>query len=256
MDGHWMSEKYNTILPTAYGPVIVNRNDLAQTVPLLQTGESLCHGDIQFLCDLARRCGEGVCCVDIGAHFGLYSLALGKAVAPLRGTVAAFEGQRILAYMLAGTMALNSMENVYCHHRVLGRTLGSLPIPQYDYSRPGSFGSVEFQSTSIDVHQERQPDDPRERVDMVTLDHMGFERLDLLKIDAEGMEEDILAGGERSIGTFQPIVWIEWVKSDPARLVEYFRSRGYTIYRHDIDLFCIRPERFPDLQATLDWQRL
>ena len=56
----------------------------------------------------------------------------------------AFEAQRVIFHMLAGNMALNSMENVHCHFMAVGAQAGSARIPRLDYHQHGSFGSLEL----------------------------------------------------------------------------------------------------------------
>ena len=244
---------YNGVIKSDYGPVIVNGNDINQTGSLRRTGKAFDHEDIMFLCDLARKCGEHTVCVDIGANFGLFTLALAKAVEPLGGDVFSYEGQRILAYMVAGTVSLNSLQNVYVHNFVMGREEGVMAIPQYDYSKAGNFGSFEFKPKVNDIGQERLPDDPDEQVRVAPIDALNFKRLDLIKIDAEGMEEEILAGGIETFTKFKPIAWVEWLKSDKRALVRYFKHLNYNVYEHGCDLFCIQPDQFPELQASLIW---
>lgn len=45
--------------------------------------------------------------------------------------------------------------------------------------------------------------------DAVPLDNFGYERLDFLKIDVEGMELDVLRGAENTIKLHQPVMLIE-----------------------------------------------
>lgn len=248
---------YNIVMPTVYGDVILNRNDTWQTIPLMNTGQSFSHADIAFFCDVAKMLGEGTVFMDVGSNVGFYSLALGRTLKPLNGEVIAIEGQRIIAYMLMGSVALNSMENVKVHNWVLGKEPGQMFIPQYDYNKRGSFGSIEFKTTATDVEQERQPDNPKEVVPMFSLDSLNLDRLDIIKIDAEGMEQDILDGGINTFKKFKPIVWIEWLKSDYWKLVEYFANLGYNVYEHGTDMFCIKAEQFPELQKQIDfWLKL
>jgi FkbM family methyltransferase len=246
---------YNGVVKSDYGPVIVNRYDANQTGTLQRTGKAFDHEDIMFLCDLAKKCGEGVVCVDIGANFGLFTLALAKAIEPLGGHVISYEGQRILAYMIAGTISLNSLQNAYVYNFVMGKEEGSMAIPQYDYNRAGNFGSFEFKPKSNDIGQERLPDNPDELVRIESIDALSWKRLDLIKIDAEGMEEEILAGGIETFTKFKPIAWVEWLKSDKGALVRYFKKLGYNVYEHEYDLFCIQPNQFPELQESLTWAR-
>jgi FkbM family methyltransferase len=244
---------YNMVVDSEYGPVIVNRNDINQTESLLTTGRGVDHEDIMFLCNLARLCGQGVVCVDIGANFGLYTLALAKAVEPLGGKVVSIEGQRVLAYMVSGSVSLNSLQNVYVRNFVMGREGGVMLIPQYDYNKRGNFGSFEFKPRINDIGQVELPDNPEEKVSIVKIDAIDWGRLDLIKIDAEGMEEEILEGGTETFTRFKPVVWIEWLKSDKGNLVRYFKKLGYNVYEHGYDLFCIQPDKFPEVQASLTW---
>src|SRR6516225_6121169 len=52
----------------------------------------------------------------------------------------------------------------------------------------------------------------------VTLDDLcrweGLERLDYLKIDAEGAEGEVLSGAKETITRFRPVVQCETIKSD------------------------------------------
>lgn len=53
------------------------------------------------------------------------------------------------------------------------------------------------------------------------------------KIDCEGMERDVLAGGRQLISRCRPIIYIE--RNDDCR--ELLREYRYQIYRHDVPLF-------------------
>ena len=246
---------YSAIAETVYGKVILNRNDRNQSQSLLMSGYGVNHEDIAFLCDVARMCNPGAVCVDIGANYGLYTLALAEAVKSTGGKVLAFEGQRVLSYMICGSIALNCVENAKCFHAVVGKGPGTIPIPQYDYTQVGSFGSVEFRTMSEDVHTERLPDNPFEFVDIVALNDLNLDRLDLIKIDAEGMEIEILENDIDTIKRFRPIAWIEWLKSDKNKLVDYFDSMGYGVYEHGWDILCVPNEAFNSLH-NLNWPKL
>jgi FkbM family methyltransferase len=243
--------KYNVVVPTVYGDVIVNRNDNWQGQMVFGPGISPSHKEIEVLCSLAQMCGPGAVAMDIGANVGFFSLALGKALAPLGGKVWSIEAQRLIFNMVAGTMALNCMENVYVYNWAIGKELGEIPIPQYDLSKPGSFGSVEFMKEAQDVGQSKLADKPDETVPLINLDSLELERVDIMKIDVEGMESDLLEGGKDMFTRLKPIVWIEWLKSDKNALIMFFKNLGYNVYEHGIDLLCIMPDRFPEFQSEL-----
>ena len=82
-----------------------------------------------------------------------------------------------------------------------------MKIPQPNYLAPGSFGSLElkqregteFIGQTIDYSEGRMTD-----VRTISLDAFNLSRLDLIKIDVEGMEMEALAGAARSIDDFAP----------------------------------------------------
>jgi FkbM family methyltransferase len=241
----------SVLLDTPYGQVIAAKHDVNQTGHLVQHKEAWSHRDIVMLTDLAQQCGEGAVCVDIGANLGLFSLAWGRALEELGGKVICMEGQRVLAYMICGSVILNNLENVHVHNVCVGGEMGQIPIPQYDYSRSANFGSVEFRHSAADTGQDRQPDRPDEVVPLVTLDSLNLSRVDIIKIDAEGMEEEILRGGEATLKAHHPVMFIEWIKSDRPSLIATLKRMGYVVYDHGYDIMCFPYDRFPEFQLTL-----
>lgn len=248
--------EFACLVPSEYGLVIVNQNDSNQFASLQEAGRSLDHEDIVFLSDLVPQLPPNPVIMDVGANYGLYTLALGKAAEKVGGKVISIEGQRILSYMVKGSVALNSLTNVYCYNVVLGAERGRLNIPQYNYRQAGSFGSVEFDKTSSDVGQQRLPDTPDEQVEVVTLDNFNLDRLDLLKMDIEGMEIAALGGGIPTLGRCKPLIWVEWLKSNRAHLLEVLKALNYNVYEHGWDFFCIPAEQYGELQNSLNWHCL
>jgi hypothetical protein len=47
---------FSVIVPTAYGQMIVNRNDINQTNPLFKTGLAIDHDEISMLGEVLRLC--------------------------------------------------------------------------------------------------------------------------------------------------------------------------------------------------------
>ena len=56
---------------------------------------------------------------------------------------------------------------------------------------------------------------------------LNLNRIDLIKIDVEGMEIDVLNGAKKSILKFKPILLIEFIKSDLNLLSEFLNSIQY-----------------------------
>lgn len=147
--------------------------------------------------------------LDVGANIGAHTLTLADAVGP-EGRVWAFEPQRLVFQMLCANVALNSRTNVHTVHAAVGATPGLLPLPEHDPRRPTNFGGVSF----ADVASLPQPV-AGAQVRRITLDGLGLERCDLIKIDVEGMEVDVLAGARALVAACQPLLFIE--NNDDAR---------------------------------------
>ena len=229
---------YTIALPTIYGDVLVNRFDKNQTNMLLKTGAAHDREKIMVAGHVCRQAQRGALMLDVGANFGLYALACARTLQPLGGAVHAWEGQRMLSYMIAGSAALNSLENLFVHHACVGNSTEPVPIPRFDYFQPMNFGSVEFGATQHEpLDQKRQTS--TESVRQVRLDDLELENVCMIKIDVEGMEEAVLDGCAKTIKRNRPIVLIEYLKSDAARLAEFFRERNYTVHVYNGDFLCI-----------------
>jgi FkbM family methyltransferase len=234
---------FTLTLPTVYGPMLVNRHDINQTQALVKTGRAIDHNEIMILAKLLGQTGTGGRFLDIGANFGTYSLALAPVLGP-GGKVHAFEPQRILFNMVAGSVALNGFTNVFCHNLAVGAEAGRIELPQFDYNAPMNFGSVEMGPEQTEkLAQERRHDpDKQEFVDLVTIDSFGFTDVRLMKIDVEGMEAKVLAGAEQTIRRCRPLMFIEYLKNDRDALARAIAALGYFTLKIDINFLCVPNE--------------
>jgi FkbM family methyltransferase len=229
---HTNTLPFSVIVSTIYGDMIIHRNDTHQTVPLLKLGRAIIHNEIRLLGRVLSYCEEDRHVVDIGASFGSFALALSKLVGE-RGNVHAFEPQRIIFNMLAGSVALNSLMNVHCYNMAVGNREDRIEIPQFDYRGPQmSYGSIEFGPDQRQPLDQTRKHDPgkQEFVPLTTLDRFEFERLDMLKVDAEGMEMEILEGADRTMRRCRPIVFIEFIKVDREALRQRLMGYGYEVW--------------------------
>jgi FkbM family methyltransferase len=187
---------------------------------------------VEMLATLLRFCPPDPVVVDAGANIGTFSLRLAAAAGP-RGRVLAFEPQRVLAYMLAGSAVLNGFTNLVCEVMALGERDGTIEVPQFDYNAPLNFGSIEFGGVQREPLHQKPASDPgrREFVPLVRLDRFELPRLDLLKIDVEGMEERVLEGAQATIARHRPILFVETQKSDAEALLRRLVGWGYEVFR-------------------------
>jgi FkbM family methyltransferase len=176
--------------------------------------------------------------LDIGANIGVVALALARAAGP-RGLVHAFEAERLTFHMLAGNMALNCMENVHCHFMAVGEKAGTARIPRLDYREFANFGSLELnREQQSDLGQQARGGEFTE-VRMDSIDAMALPRVDMIKIDVEGMEAAVLAGAERTIRAHRPLMYVEHLKSGAVELWRILDGLGYVVYDRLHNFVCV-----------------
>jgi len=213
---------------TDHGPMILNRFDYHVVdanrvygvgIELLQSG-AFSPAEINLslsLLDLRRRYfGDGVVAIDCGANIGVHTVEWAKHMTGW-GSVTAFEAQERVFYALAGNIALNNCFNARAINAALAARDGTMKIPSPDYLRPGSFGSLELKQRET-TEFIGQPVDysPANLVEVPTasIDSRALPRIDMIKIDVEGMELEVLEGAAQSVERHKPVLMVEWVKSN------------------------------------------
>jgi FkbM family methyltransferase len=213
------------ILQTEYGRMICAANDINQTNALRKTGKACDFEEIELLKTFINK--KNFVFVDVGANLGMYTLGLAKIITENFGTVYSFEPQRILYYMLCGSIVLNDYENIFCYNKAVGDTNGEIDIPNFDYTKPLNFGSIEFTNTQKEKLSQNRAES-KEKVEIITLDgFLKLNRLDFIKIDVEGMEINVLNGAKQLISKYKPIMFVEHLKNDRKRLTEAINDLGY-----------------------------
>jgi FkbM family methyltransferase len=229
---------------TDHGPMILNRLDyhardnnalFGVGIQILETG-AFAPEEVNLalrLLDMRRRYfGDGVIAIDCGANIGAHTVEWAKRMTGW-GSVIAFEAQERVFYALAGNIAMNNCFNARAVHAAVAAHPGTMKIPAPDYLQPGSFGSLEL--TKRDTNEFiGQPIDYSEanlvEVQTESIDSIGLARIDMIKIDVEGMELDVLDGAAASIAQHRPIVLVEWIKSDKAKLGAWLTERDYQVF--------------------------
>jgi FkbM family methyltransferase len=204
---------------------------------------------------LRRWLRPGMTVIDIGANLGVYSLPSARLVGR-RGHVFAYEPGSEARALLERSRELNAEANLHIS-----------PLALSDGEREGrlAFGvSSELNSLG--------DGGTGEAVRITSLDHEDTARdwpsPDFLKIDAEGEEELIVAGGRKFFARHSPLVMFEIKAGDKVneKLGALFQSIGYRLFRqlggapilvphdtqqpvdgYELNLFAAKPDRVRSL---------
>lgn len=177
--------------------------------------------ELAFLC---RRARPGLRVLDVGANFGVYALPLAVAAGPA-GRVFAFEPSVATGAYLRAGIAENGLENIELFDIALSNRDGTAtlagPAPELN--------AISFSAEA--------PAGTGERVAVATLDGWAADRdvgaVALVKIDTEGEETNVVAGGRRFFAEQDPLVMIEVRQGDRLDLaaVDLLGESGYAPYR-------------------------
>lgn len=241
------------------GEVLVsvpNSIDLMSTYILLEQ-EDWFEDEIKFLRHWLQ---PGMNALDIGANYGVYTLTIAAAIGQ-DGHVWAFEPASITAGYLRHSIQNNNLDNITLIQSALSNHTGTANLSLN-------------QNTELNSLQEATKDSSKtETVQVNTLDQLSqqhaFPNIDLVKLDAEGQESNILAGGSCIFVEQSPLVIFEIKQFDKPDLplVQEFMDMGYQPYRlikninllvpfeldapvepYQLNLFCCKEDRANTLE--------
>lgn len=176
--------------------------------------------------------------LDIGANLGAYAIPLAKAIDGAGGTIYAYEPQRIVYYQLCGNIFLNRLDNVFAYCMAVGDSDGTISVPALDFGKTRNVGGFSLldeirDKTDYVVVQDGKPP---AATPLSRLDSLSFPKSpSLIKIDVEGYDRKVLAGGVRLLESsqFPPLLFeawnFDWYKSEKESLFAFVRSLGYDI---------------------------
>lgn len=150
---------------------------------------------------MRRHLNSGDTFVDVGANIGLMSMVARKAVGA-SGRVWAFEANRNTFDILEKNLALNQYDEVLCFECGLGaKRETKLLFDNWSINRGAA-------STVVEGNNAKSTE-----ISILTLDEVANQQEiipSMIKIDVEGMEEEVLIGAERVIRNYRPILIVEF----------------------------------------------
>ena len=170
--------------------------------------------------------------IDIGANLGSYIVPLAKQHTHLQ--FEAFETQRIIYYQLCANTFLNRLSNVYAHNVGLSneKRITNYVLPNYaEETNIGAF-SIDFDTRANGY--EVKSEGVTERMIIIPLDAMQYEKVRLIKMDVEGHELQVLLGAEHTLreNNYPPIIFEAWTWKFPEKrraVFNHLEDLGYKI---------------------------
>lgn len=202
---------------TIFGPFVVPPYDEYLSQALIRMGQ---YAPEEFATWRPYLPAGGIV-LEVGANIGPHTIPFAMAVG-IEGRVIACEPQRMLAYMLCGTVALIDARNVEVKNVACGRESGVVHIPPIDYGSHGNFGGLELKG-----RKEGEP------IPCIPVDAMQLPRVDFLKIDVEGMELDVLHGAKETLARCRPVISVEADReAQVPALLGFLKTHDYRAWWH------------------------
>jgi FkbM family methyltransferase len=169
------------------------------------------------------------CVLDVGSYIGNHTLFFSKV---MRKNVIAIEANRSSYELLCENLSVNDVNNVEAHHCAVGANEGYAEIEGIKMENHGE--------CKIKVSSKNSKDPSK--VKMNTVDNIvGDRKINLCKIDVEGMEQEVLSGAKRLIERWKPDFLVEIGSDDVVPSIDQFLGEfGYKRFVR----FCATPTYF------------
>ena len=179
-------------------------------------------------------------CIDVGANLGYISVYLAKKCKYLYS----FEPQKNVYFQLCANLFLNECYNVTTYNKAV-----------YSYNKNFDFAS--FQSGWVGTKEITNVDKvtsfgaisltPSEtgKIKAVTLDETFSEKIDFIKIDAQGADIDVIFGADNLISRDKPVIVFEY--EEDLSLMNYNRTLSdlnYFLKRHSYKMIEIHHHNY------------
>ena len=184
---------------------------------------------------LLRFLQEGMTFLDVGAHFGYFSLLAARRVGKT-GSVYSFEPSPATFSVLEQNV--RGVPNIVAENKAVWSRSGTLSFGE---CAPEFSGLSSFYSPRIAEHKRQRVRIQKIDVPAISLDEYVEARElhpDFVKIDAESAEMEVLLGMQATLSRFQPTVTLEVGDILPdapvlsRELVQYMLDRGYQAFEY------------------------
>ena len=231
MWGHWCDQSNKSNQPMDETSLTVKiKGDIEVCVPnsielltpyVLLEQEDWFESEVKFVRHMLK---PGMQVIDIGANYGLYTLAMAKAV-DSKGKVWAFEPTSNTAGYLQKSIQLNKMTNVKLIQAGLSSHRGKAEL------------SLNPNSELNELIRRPEKHKSYETIQLFSLDDClaknGWEDIAFVKLDAEGEESNIIKGGSQFLSSQSPLIMFEVKHGKELNLglMKEFADYGYETYK-------------------------
>ena len=229
-----------TVIESIYGRIIVDRHCDYQIDALAKTGRTHIESELKNIFNVLDHVPDGSIIIDGGTNIGLFSIPVAQKVKHRNIKVVGFEPQRILAYALGGTIALNDLENCWVHNLALSDIIRTVRLPEVNYNKVADYGTVQV-SDDVQVSENKYLNNIL--VDAVSIDSLELPNIKFIKLDIEGYEIPAINGAINTIRKDKPFLWIEYFLVGLDKIVETLNKIApYKIYIMDPQNILCVPE--------------
>lgn len=164
--------------------------------------------------------------IEVGSHIGAFTVPISK----LCKAVYSFEPQRKVFQVLNANLTLNNCHNVYSYMMAVGQSDEVMQLKEIDYE--SSITKQGFNSGAIKLKQIETKENGYPSY-QVTLDRFIPENVPVgfIKVDAEGMEIEVLQGAMNIIAKHKPMLYLESAPGD-TDLIRCVKEMGYRVFEH------------------------
>jgi FkbM family methyltransferase len=164
--------------------------------------------------------------IDGGANIGFHSIQFAKLAN--KGKVYSFEPQPLIFNVLSTNSLINGCTDIIKQYRLgLGdkeENLKMTPLSEQQFSEDCiNYGGRGLTDSNLG----------EEEVELTTIDNLNLSKLDLIKLDVQGFELKTFIGGQNTITTHHPIIFVENYTNleEDKKVIELLKEWGYKIYR-------------------------
>tara|TARA_B100001123_G_C15142395_1_gene960048 strand:+ start:167 stop:922 length:756 start_codon:yes stop_codon:yes gene_type:complete len=227
--------KNNLVVNSKFGPIVVNKKDTIISNAIINYGYYNLGDieDINYLINEKLKEKSKCCLYDIGANIGTYSLGFSKTFNE-RIFIRAFEPQKFLFDMMSQTFTLNKLSNIKSYRMAVSKKDEEVKVKLPNYNKANNLGAFKIKNQDNNIDYSSNYD----YIKTTTIDKFD-EEIDFIKIDVEGMEEDVLIGAKKTIALSRPICFIELTHSNEDYIYNIFKELDYNILKKRNDGFFI-----------------